>query len=408
MKITDEIKSVLSFIDKTITYPDIATIEGASTNPEVIVNGKKMLIFCSNNYLSTAANPRIKEAMIKAVEKYGMGSGGSRLISGNISIQQELEAKIAKFKGAEDAITFSTGYMTNTGVIPALLEPPVDSIFSYIKNKTFFADKSAVFSDQLNHASIIDGIRLSKADRFVYRHRDMNDLEDKLKHAKKYKRKLIVTDGVFSMDGDIAPLDKIMELADKYDATVMVDDAHATGILGDKGEGTADYFKLDKHPEVTMGTFTKVFGGVGGFVAGSKDLIKYLRVTARSYIFSAPIPPAIAAGIIEAIDIVEKEPERRLRLWSNINHFKNLLEENHFNTLRSETQIIPIFIGDEKKAVETTRRLADLGFFVPCVRWPAVAHGQSILRLTLMADHTKEQINALTEALIKVRKEVGF
>ncbi len=403
-----ELRSILDFIDEKITYPDIFSIEGASTNPEVTVGGKKVLIFCSNNYLSTAADKRIKEEMIKAVNIYGMGSGGSRLISGNISIQEQLEKKIAKFKGTEDAITFSTGYMANTGVIPALLTPPVTSALSYLKNKTFLRDKSIVFSDELNHASIVDGIRLSKAEKYIYQHKDMADLEKGLKSSKKYKTRLIITDGVFSMDGDIAPLDEIMALAKKYNASVMVDDAHSTGILGEKGQGTAEHFKIPHHPEITMGTFTKVFGGVGGFVAGSKELIKYLRVTARTYIFSAPIPPAIAAGIIEAIEIVATEPQRREKLWKNVHYFKEHLHQNGFNTLGSETQIIPIFIGDEKKAVKVARRLLELGFFTPCVRWPAVSHGQSRLRLTLMSEHTKEQIDSLVKALIQVRTEIHF
>ncbi len=403
-----ELKKTLDFIEDKIAYPDIFTIEGASTNPEITIDGRKVLIFCSNNYLSVATDPRIKEEMKRAVEKYGMGSGGSRLVSGNIYIQGELERKIAEFKGTEDAITFSTGYMANEGTIPALLQPPGTSLFNYFKNKTFLRDSALVLSDELNHASIVDGTRLSRADKIIYKHRDMADLEKALRRSGKYKRKLIVTDGVFSMDGDIAPLDEIMSISKRYAAIVMVDDAHATGVLGDSGKGTAEYFKLKDHPEVTMGTFTKVFGGVGGFVAGSKDLIKYLRVTARPYIFSAPIPPVIACGLLRAIDIVSSEPQRRIRLWSNINYLKNRLDEHGFNTLRSETQIIPIFIGEEKKAILVSRRLLELGYFLPCIRWPAVERGKSRLRLTLMADHTKEHIDGLLRALISVKDQVRF
>ncbi len=237
----------------------------------------------------------------------------------------------------------------------------------------------------------------------------MIDLEKKLKAKKHYVKKLIITDGVFSMDGDIAPLDKIIALAKKYGALVMVDDAHATGILGKNGKGTLEHFGLPHDDSViVMGTFTKVFGGVGGFIVGSKDLIKYLRVTARTYIFSAPIPPAIVSGLVTAIDIIAIESERRIRLWSNIDYLKNKLKQNNFNTLKSETQILPVYIGDERKAVETSRKLLEYGIFAPCMRWPAVAKGESRLRITMTSSHTIEQIDTFIETLIRVRNEIKF
>jgi 7-keto-8-aminopelargonate synthetase-like enzyme len=298
--------------------------------------------------------------------------------------------------------------MTNIGVLPALLAPPITSVSDYLKDKLTLK-KSVVFSDEYNHASIIDGIKLSKAEKVVYRHRDLNQLESALKKYRRVRSKLIVTDGVFSMDGDIAPLDRIIELAREHGASVMVDDAHATGILGENGGGTMDYFKIKHSPDlIVMGTFTKVFGGVGGFVVGPETLIKYLRVTARTYIFSAPIPPAISAGLIESIKVVRQEPERRIRLWANINHLKNKLEEKGFNTLGSQTQIIPLYIGNEDTAICVSRRLLALGIFLPCVRWPAVAHGMARLRLTLMASHTKEQIDEFVNKLEAVRREIPF
>ncbi len=403
-----DIKGVLSFIEKNIEYPDFTQITGASTNPEIIVKDQKKLIFCSNNYLGIATDPRTKEVMHQAVDTYGMGSGGSRLVSGSTDVQALLEAKIALFKGQPAAITFSTGYMANTGIIPALMQPPGSSTLNYLKNLTILRDKAAIISDELNHASIVDGIRLSKAEKFIYPHRDMEKLEQLLDKVKKYKYKMVVTDGVFSMDGDIAPLPEIINLARAYDATVMVDDAHATGIIGKTGRGTSEHFELKDEPDVTMGTFTKVFGGVGGYVVGSEELIRYLRVTARSYIFSAPIPPVIAAGLVKSIDIVQNEPSLRLRLWENVTYLKNLLLEYGFNTLGSETQIMPIFIGDEKKAIAVSRRLLELGFYIACVRWPAVSKGQSRLRLTLMAHHTKKQIDSLIHALVRVKNEYSF
>lgn len=405
--IIPDIKKTLEFINKEALYPDMHVVEGASTDPEIIIDGRKVLIFSSNNYLGLATDTRVKEVVIEGVREYGMGSGGSRLISGNTRPQKTLEKSIADFKGAEEAIIFATGYMANTGVIPALFNLPTISLKDYVAKKLFSNNKGYIFSDELNHASIVDGARLAKAERLIYKHCDTGDLEKKLKSIKG-GRKLIITDGVFSMDGDIAPLDKIMELAKKYNSTVMVDDAHATGILGENGKGTAEYFGLKEQPEITLGTFTKVFGGVGGFIVGSKELVGYLRVTARTYIFSAPIPPAISLGLVKSLEIITSEKERRIKLWENVAYLKKLLTENGFDTLKSETQIIPIFIGDDQKAISASRKMLEYGIFAPCVRWPAVAHGQSRLRITLMSTHTKEQINAFFNALMKTRSEVGF
>jgi len=407
--ISDDIKKTLAFIDRKMTYPKNHKIEGASANPEVVMDGKKVFMFSSNNYLGLASDKRIKEKVIEAIHMYGMGSGGSRLVSGNIDIQEELESKISDFKKTEASITLATGYMVNTGIIPALLWPPITTASGYIKEKFLLGEKVAVFSDELNHASIVDGVRLTKkVDRVKYLHKDIKNLEKEIRKRKNFDRKLIITDGVFSMDGDIAPLKQIMEIAKEYNASVMVDDAHATGILGENGRGTVEHFQLKDTPEILMGTFTKVFGGIGGFVGGDKDLIKYLKVTVRPYIFSAPIPPAIVAGIIEAIDIVKNEPERRLKLWENVNYLRDKLNKKEFNTLSSETQIIPIYIGDEQKTIRASERLLELGFFVSMVRWPAVAHGSGRLRLTVMSTHSKEQIDILIDALIKVRNEINF
>lgn len=405
--IIPDIEKTLSFIKKEALYPDMHIIEGASTDPEILIDGRKVLIFCSNNYLGLATDSRIKEEVINGVKEYGMGSGGSRLISGNTLPQKLLEESIARFKGTEDAISFATGYMANTGVIPALFDLPTLSVRDYFTKKFLSNDKGYIFSDELNHASIVDGVRLAKAERIIYKHCDVDDLRKKLK-SKKGGRKLIITDGVFSMDGDIAPLDKIMALAKEFDASVMVDDAHATGILGPNGKGTAEHFDLKDQPEITLGTFTKVFGGVGGFVAGSKELVDYLRVTARTYIFSAPIPPAISLGLIKSLEIISSEENRRAKLWENVAYLKKKLKENNFDTLKSETQIMPIYIGDDQKAIAASRKMLEYGIFAPCVRWPAVAHGQSRLRITLMSTHSKEQIDAFFSALMKTREEVGF
>lgn len=406
--ILPDVKKVLETVHKKKLYPDIQTIEGIATNPEIVIDGKKVLIFCSNNYLGLAGDSRITHALIEGAKRYGMGSGGSRLISGNTDVQYQLEREIAAFKGTEDALTFATGYMANTGTIPALLTVPNLSVLGYLRNKTFLREKVAVFSDELNHASIVDGCILAKADRVIYKHCDMTDLESQLKGHSGYAKKLIVTDGVFSMDGDIAPLPEIMRLAKEYGASVMVDDAHATGVLGETGNGTVEYFQLQEKPDVIMGTFTKVYGGVGGFVAGSSELIKYLRVTARTYIFSAPIPPAIVAGLVESVAIVRDDHARRKQLWTNAHYLHRELRARGFNIMNTATQIIPIFIGDETKAVNVSRALLERGIFISCVRWPAVAHGGARLRMTVMASHSRQQIDTLIRALTEVRRKYDF
>lgn len=407
----DKLKEVLDIAKKKEILPKVYTIKGPSTNPEIEVffgnETKKSLMFSSNNYLGIANDERVKGAVIRGIEKYGMGSGGSRLVSGNIDIQEELERQIAEFKGYEAAITFSTGYMANTGGIPAILNPPVLSFIDILNEKIFKLNTPVVFSDEFNHASIVDACRMSKSKRIIYKHKDLKDLAHKLKSVGRRKRKLIVTDGVFSMDGDIAPLEGIMDLAEKYQAAVMVDDAHATGVLGDEGRGTMEYFNLKREPEIMMGTFTKAFGAVGGFIAGSKDLINYLRVTARTYIFSAPIPPAIVAGILEALTII-KEEKRHKKLFENINYIKPKLKGLGCNILESETQIIPIIIGKEDKATKVSKKLIEEGIFVPAILWPAVPKEMSRLRVTIMSTHQREHLDTFFEKVKKVKEMYKF
>ena len=398
----ENIKKALNWIKKQGLYPDIRVAESCATDPEVIIDGKKVLMFSSNNYLGLANDERVKSKMIEAAKKYGMGSGGSRLLSGNIDIHNELEKQIANFKGEESAITFLAGYMANVGVIPALMADAGGNFLDMFRKSK--EGNSAIFSDELNHASIIDGCRLAKAERVIYKHKDMNDMENKIKKHKK-KNNLIVTDGVFSMDGDIAPLKDIKFLGKKYGIKIMVDDAHASGLLGKSGRGTAEYFNIE-NVDITMGTFTKAFGGVGGFIAGSKDLIDYLRVTARTYIFSAPIPPAVAAGLIESIKIASTDNKLRENLWNNVGHAREELKKMGFNIL-GETNIIPILVGDEKKAVSFSRELFENNVFIPAVRWPAVLEGQARLRLTIMATHNNSHIEKLLQALKTSGKKVG-
>ncbi|KKQ55777.1 MAG: hypothetical protein US74_C0023G0003 [Parcubacteria group bacterium GW2011_GWA2_38_13] len=402
----DKIRNILKFLRENNFYPNAKIITGSPTNVEVVIEGKKILMFCSNDYLGLANNEVLKKAAHKAVDEYGVGSGGSRLVSGNTDIQNQLEEVIAKYKGCEAAITFSTGYMANTGAIPAILDV---MNLKKIGNKVVplpSLTKNIILSDELNHASIIDGCRLGHSKIVVFKHKDMKDLESKLKKYKKH-RKLIVTDGVFSMDGDITPLPEIVKLAKKYNALTMVDDAHGSGVLGKDGRGTVEHFGLEPSDiDIIMGTFTKAFGGVGGFVAGSKLLIDYLKVAARTYIFSAPIPPVISAALVAAVHEAETNESLRKNLNDNAVYLRTRLNKMGFDTLSSETQIIPVLIGEESKCIKFSDLLFDKGILAPTIRWPAVPWGQARLRLTVKATHTKEQINLLLENMEKIGKEL--
>jgi len=404
----DEIIDALRFINSHGLYPDIKTITSCPTSSEVTIDGREVLLFCSNDYLGLANSPIVKKAAHEAVEKYGVGSGGSRLVSGNTDIQEKLEKAIAEFKGGESAIVFSTGYMANTGTIQA-----VTNVINIRESENGivtspFANRSCnIFVDELSHASIIDGCRLSRAKTVAYKHRDMADLETKLG---KYpdSRKLIVTDGVFSMDGDIAPLPEIVKLAKKYGALIMIDDAHASGVLGEGGRGTIEYFGLKPDDvDILMGTFTKSFGGVGGFIVGNKQLVDFLRINSRPYLFSAPIPPVISASLIAAIEEARDNNGRRTALWKNANYLRKNLQQMGFDTLSSETQIIPILIGDEKKCMAFSQSLFESGLLAPCIRWPAVPWGQSRIRIIVRAIHAKEQIDYFLETTKRIAVDLG-
>ncbi|RLG10416.1 8-amino-7-oxononanoate synthase [Candidatus Pacearchaeota archaeon] len=389
-----KIREILNFIDKNELYPEIKTVDG--TNTEVVVNGKKVLNFCSLNYLGLANNPKVIEAAIEAIKKYGAGSSGSRFLSGNLEIHEKLEKRIADFKKEEAGLIFQTGYTANIGIISAIMNPPKVSPISFLERR------GIILSDELNHASIIEGCRLAKAEKIIYKHRDMNDLEQKLKKHKN-RRKLIITDGVFSMDADIAPLPEIVELAKKYNALTMIDEAHSTGVLGNTGRGTTEYFHIEGQIDIVMGTFSKAIGALGGYVVGSNEMIRYLRISAKPNMFSVAMPPCLAGAIIAALDEIENNNELRKKLWENVNYLKINLQKLGFKILGKGTQIIPVLIGEEKKAIKASKLLFEKGVFSPCVRWPAVPKKRSIIRFTVMATHTKEQI----DKLLQVCEEIG-
>ena len=390
----------MKYVEDHALYPDMRIIDGPP-EPEVIVDGKKTLMFSSNNYLGLATHPRMIEAASAALKKYGTGSDGSRLLSGNLKVHREFEEAIAKFKGGDDAIVFPTGYSANIGVISAVMNP------IKVGPSDFFNLKGVVISDELNHASIIDGAIMSKQKKAIYKHRDMNDLERLLRKYKR-RRKLVVTDGVFSMDGDIAPLDKISELCKKYDALSMIDEAHSTGIVGKTGHGTLEHFGLKamEDIDIVLGTCSKALANTGGFVVANKMLVRYLKVASRSYFFSTAMTPAASAALIMALKIIEEEPQWREKLWENANYLRNGFKANGFNTFTSETQIIPILVGLDENGIKFSRMLFDRGIFAPCIRWPAVAKGEARIRFTVMATHTREQLDKLLGACKKIKEDL--
>lgn len=386
-------KEDLETLKKENLFRSLRDIEGAQ-EPRIVLDGKVLLNMCSNNYLGLANHPSLKEAAKKGIEKYGVGSGASRLVSGNSILYKELEGKIAKFKETESALVFTSGYTANIGILQALSEK-----------------LDIIFSDKLNHASIVDGIILSRIDFKRYSHRDVRVLKDMLSKEDKSKKKLIVTDTVFSMDGDIAPLPEITELAKSYEAMIMVDEAHATGVLGNNGKGAIEYFGLKEKiigRAIQMGTFSKAFGGFGAFVCGSKDLIEFLINKARSLIYTTALPPSVLAGNIAAIDIVENEPVLRQRLWENVEYFKKGLLSYKFNILESQTPIIPVLLGDNELTMNFSRMLLEEGVFIQGIRPPTVPRDSARLRITIIATHTREDLNKALEAIVKVGRHLGI
>ncbi|MDO3661231.1 8-amino-7-oxononanoate synthase [Bacillus sp. C28GYM-DRY-1] len=367
-------------------YRNLRTMNGAPV-PERNIDGENQTVWSSNNYLGLASHSRLISAAQEALQQFGAGSSGSRLTTGNSAWHEKLEKKIAAFKRTEAALLFSSGYLANVGVLSSLPEK-----------------EDVILSDQLNHASIIDGCRLSKADTVVYRHIDMDDLENKLNETQRYQRRFIVTDGVFSMDGTIAPLDQIISLAKRYHAFVIVDDAHATGVLGDSGGGTSEYFGVC--PDIVIGTLSKAVGTEGGFAAGSAVFIKFLLNHARTFIFQTAILPASCAAAYEAFNIIEASREKRKLLFSYINMIRTSLKNMGYVVKGDHTPIIPIVIGDARKTVTFAEKLQDNGIYAPAIRPPTVAPGESRIRLTITADHSMGDIDHLLTSFQSIGKEL--
>lgn len=360
----------------------------SAPGPKMVVEGKRQLVFSSNNYLGLANDYRLIYAAEEILHQFGVGSSGSRLTTGHSRWHQKLEQKIAQFKQTEAALLFSSGYLANVGVLSAIPEKG-----------------DVILSDRLNHASLIDGCRLSKADTVVYEHVDMNDLEEKLRETQIYRHRFIVTDGVFSMDGNIAPLNEIMELAREYKAFVIVDDAHATGVLGENGRGTSEYF--DVYPDIVIGTLSKGIGTEGGFVCGSQVLIDFLKNNARTFIFQTAMSPAICAASYVAFEIIENDGERRQLLLSHSEYIRKSLQDMGFTIKGGGTPIIPVIIGDPHAAAIFASKLQDEGIFAPAIRPPTVQWEESRIRLTVTAEHSLSEIEYLLETFHKIGKELN-
>ncbi|WP_088033878.1 8-amino-7-oxononanoate synthase [Evansella clarkii] len=369
-------------------YRELRTMSNAP-EPEMTVNGSPQLIFSSNNYLGLANDPVLIAKASKTIQEFGVGSSGSRSTTGNTIWHEKLEQRIADFKRMEAALLFSSGYLANVGVLSSLPEKG-----------------DVLLSDQLNHASIIDGCRLSKAETVIYKHADMGNLEKKLKETQTYTRRFIVTDGVFSMDGTIAPLDHIMKLAKRYDAYVIVDDAHATGVLGERGGGTSEYFGVS--PDVVIGTLSKAAGVEGGFVTGARLLIDFLLNHTRTFIFQTALPPSSCAASSAALDIIENSQEKRIRLLKKVRRIKSTLEEMGFTVYGGDTPIVPVIIGEADKSVRFSNKLQENGIYAPAIRPPTVPKGESRIRLTVTASHNDSEVDHLLTKFNDIGRELMF
>ncbi|NLO91253.1 MAG: aminotransferase class I/II-fold pyridoxal phosphate-dependent enzyme [Elusimicrobia bacterium] len=383
-----DFQTAKSLIERGI-YPYFKEIESAQ-GPEVMLNGRKFIMIGSNNYLGLADDPRMKAAASEAALKYGTGCAGSRFLNGNTVFHKELEKKIARFKHKEAALVYATGYQMNLGVVSCLVG----------------RDDVAIV-DKLDHASILDGIRLSSGEMKRYRHNDMNDLDRVLSGIGPEKGKLVIVDGVFSMEGDICNLPEIVKIAKKHGARVMVDDAHGSGVLGKNGRGTCEHFNLHDEVDLIVGTCSKSFAAVGGFVAGSADVIHYIQNTSRSMIFSAAMPLSCVATISKAIDIIEAEPERRANLWRLTNKLKQGLQDMGYDTGNSQTPIIPVVIGEDVACFSMWKMLSEAGLFATPVITPAVPPGQALIRVTLMATHTDAHVDRVLEVFEQCGTKLG-
>jgi len=386
----DWVKQEISNLKEAGLYNNIRTLSSPQ-GAWLVVDGKKVLNFCSNNYLGLANHPRLVEAAKSATDRYGVGPGAVRTIAGTMDLHTELEKRLAAFKGVEAAITFQSGFNANLATIPALV-----------------SKEDVIFSDRLNHASIIDGCRLSGAKIIAYEHNNAEALDEQIKeNLSHYRRALVVTDGVFSMDGDVAPLDKIYEVTNKYDLLLMVDDAHGEGVLGKGGRGIVDHFNLHGKVDVEVGTMSKAFGVMGGVVAGDKAIVEWLRQRGRPFLFSSALTVPDTAACLAAVDLLEESTELVDRLWNNGNYFKAEMQKLGFDTGHSETPITPVMLGEAPLAQQFSRELYEAGVFGTAIGYPTVPQGKARIRVMISAAHSQDDLDQGLEAFTKVGKKLN-
>src|SRR5467141_637062 len=386
----DALREELRGLDQQDLLWHVRTLQSPSA-PHARVDGKSVIVFCSNNYVGLANHPKLRQAAIAATRKYGAGSGSVRVIAGTMDLHVKLEKALADYRGTESSITFQSGYATNLGVIMSLVD-----------------ERDLIISDELNHGSIIDGCRLTKAERRVYKHKDMSDLEKQLQGTERFRRVLVITDGVFSMDGDIAPLKDIVKLTQEHSAVTYVDDAHGDGVLGENGRGITNHFHLEGKVDVDMGTFSKAFGCVGGYVVGSKDLCVYLQNKVRSYLLSGSHPPSVVGACIAALKQVQRQPGLVKNLWDNTSYFKKGLQQLGFDTGQSQTPITPIMVGDSRLARKLADGMFDLKVFVLPIVYPMVAKDRARIRTIVTSTHSKRDLDFALAAFEKVGKQLAL
>ncbi|MBI5231184.1 MAG: aminotransferase class I/II-fold pyridoxal phosphate-dependent enzyme [Coriobacteriales bacterium] len=397
----DSIPIFVDLMNESLIYPPFTTITSGVNEPECTVEGRKFLLFCANNYLSLTENRRVKKAAIAAIEKYGVGPGGSRVIAGNVDIIEELERRIARLTGTEDCLTLPTGYMANVSVIKAVLDP-------FFFGMPVKKDSGAVFLDEFNHGSVQDGCEVTTAEKITYAHDDLDDLERKLKECHR-PNKLIVTEGVFSLEGEILDLPAYVRVARKHGAKIMIDDAHGVGVIGERGGGIVDYHDCAQDVDILMGCMYKAFGGTGGYLCGTKPVVDYLRVAVRSSILSSAIPTMMAGAMIEAVDIIENGQELRRTLFEKAAYLRNGLVERGFTVLgRDLIPSVPLFMGDEYLGVRFTEELHKRGILCSLVRWPAAPQGKARFRIIVMARHSYEQLDRFLDACSEIGVELGM
>ena len=384
------LKDEIERLKKESLYVEMPVLSSQQKN-RVMVNGRNVISLSSNNYLGFANNPRLAEAAKKAIDKWGFGTGAVRMISGTMDIHRQLEQQLAEYKHTESALVFVAGIAANRGTIQCIM-----------------GEGDVIISDELNHGSIIDGVRLTKSERKIFPHKNIDELERVLKESQSARRRLIVTDGVFSMDGDIAPLEEITKLADEYDSMVMVDDAHGDGVLGKDGRGTVDHCGVHSKVDIEMGTMSKAFGCLGGYIAGNHELTDYLTQAARTFLFTTSHPPAVCAAIMEALTMVQEEKHHIENLWANTKYFKKGLQDLGFDTGNSETPITPVIVGESSMALHLGSELFNHGIFVKPIVYPLVAKDKARVRTIVTAIHTQEDLDRALNAFEKAGKKLGI